>query len=258
MNSKKYSLRPFGQRSIASTFLFRASNRSSDCEKNLVTKAPSQKGSHLSLSDFLNRSLHRSSVLPSSVQGKELHFSSALSGQDFNTGAEGESGKKQKGEAEVKLSIDGAFDMFKNVGKEKSQSHNSHVTNETEIFYEDDLQQTRKRRNLSEGDDDKPPARKRLVVLGEDLKPTQNENGAGWWDDQMEGVDNEEVGCNDVWEGVGCTTLGGRRMAVESFNRLKTNCFKEFVSYYGTDAKQQERSSVMERNYACFSCFLEK
>ncbi|KAL0368568.1 UNVERIFIED_CONTAM: hypothetical protein Scaly_1075700 [Sesamum calycinum] len=236
MNSKKCSLRPFGQRSIASTFLFRASNRSSDCEKNLVTKAPSQKGSHLSLSDFLNRSLHRSSVLPSSVQGKELRFSSALSGHDFNTGAEGESGKKQKGEAEVKLSIDGAFDMFKNVGKEKSQSHNSHVTNETEIFYEDDLQQTRKRRNLSE-----------------------DENGGGWWDDQMEGVDNEEVGCNDVWKELDVPHLGAehkkkdidlcltcRRMGVELFNRLKTNCFKEF-SYYGTDAKQQERSSVMEK-----------
>ncbi|KAM3337571.1 hypothetical protein P3S68_031896 [Capsicum galapagoense] len=25
----------------------------------------------------------------------------------------------------------------------------------------------------------------------------------------MEGVDNEEVGCNEVWEGMGSTTLGG-------------------------------------------------
>ena len=25
----------------------------------------------------------------------------------------------------------------------------------------------------------------------------------------MEGVDNEEVGCNEVWEGVGSATLGG-------------------------------------------------
>lgn len=36
-----------------------------------------------------------------------------------------------------------------------------------------------------------------------------DKNGAGWWDDNMEGVDNEEVGCNEAWEGVGCTTLGG-------------------------------------------------
>lgn len=25
----------------------------------------------------------------------------------------------------------------------------------------------------------------------------------------MEGVDSEEVGCNEAWEGVGSTTLGG-------------------------------------------------
>lgn len=34
-------------------------------------------------------------------------------------------------------------------------------------------------------------------------------NGGGWWDCNMEGVDNEEVGCNEVWEGMGSTTLGG-------------------------------------------------
>ncbi|KAJ4824189.1 hypothetical protein Tsubulata_015645 [Turnera subulata] len=33
-------------------------------------------------------------------------------------------------------------------------------------------------------------------------------NGSGWWDDEMEGVDTEEVGMGDVWEGVGTTTFG--------------------------------------------------
>ena len=36
-----------------------------------------------------------------------------------------------------------------------------------------------------------------------------DENGCGWWDCNMEGIDNEEVGVNEVWEGVGSTTLGG-------------------------------------------------
>ncbi|XP_020249532.1 uncharacterized protein LOC109826931 [Asparagus officinalis] len=36
-----------------------------------------------------------------------------------------------------------------------------------------------------------------------------DENGRGWWDEDREGVDSEEVGCNDVWEGMGSTTLGG-------------------------------------------------
>lgn len=34
-------------------------------------------------------------------------------------------------------------------------------------------------------------------------------NGSGWWDCNMEGIDSEEVGCNEVWEGMGSTTLGG-------------------------------------------------
>lgn len=34
-------------------------------------------------------------------------------------------------------------------------------------------------------------------------------SGSGWWDSNMEGVDSEEVGLGEVWEGVGSTTLGG-------------------------------------------------
>ncbi|CAA7027931.1 unnamed protein product [Microthlaspi erraticum] len=41
-------------------------------------------------------------------------------------------------------------------------------------------------------------------------KPTYNHygNGSGWWDRDMEGVDTEEVGHSEVWEGVGSTTFG--------------------------------------------------
>lgn len=34
-------------------------------------------------------------------------------------------------------------------------------------------------------------------------------NGRGWWDYDREGVDNEELGFSEVWEGVGSTSLGG-------------------------------------------------
>ncbi|CAF2269620.1 unnamed protein product [Brassica napus] len=33
-------------------------------------------------------------------------------------------------------------------------------------------------------------------------------NGSGFWDRDMEGVDSEEVGHSEVWEGVGSTTFG--------------------------------------------------
>ncbi|RVW27271.1 hypothetical protein CK203_103080 [Vitis vinifera] len=73
-----------------------------------------------------------------------------------------------------------------------------------------------------------PRPGKHLVVLGGDPKPKQTgrlenfirnkkprplfnhyANGSGWWDCNMEGVDGDEVGCNQAWEGVGSTTLGG-------------------------------------------------
>ncbi|ONK57351.1 uncharacterized protein A4U43_C10F19200 [Asparagus officinalis] len=82
---------------------------------------------------------------------------------------------------------------------------------------------------VSSGEDEKPQEKKYLVVLGDDPKPKPKprtrakrlpherpkpfynhyENGRGWWDEDREGVDSEEVGCNDVWEGMGSTTLGG-------------------------------------------------
>ncbi|KAL6571359.1 hypothetical protein OROHE_003002 [Orobanche hederae] len=225
-SSKLCQFRPIGQRSITSTFLFRASSNR-DCEGDVEIKVPIRKVSRPSLSDFLNRKLHRSSVLPTSIQGKGLPSSSPLSDDHSDRGAETKSVKKEGLEAETKVFTDGAFSMFKNIEKNKDGSRNSSSANDTEIFYVDDIQQTIKRRKLNEGHDDKPTIGKRLVVLGEDTKPVQRSkrknfandepipffdhygNGGGWWNDNMEGVDNEEVGCSDAWEGVGCTTLGG-------------------------------------------------
>lgn len=34
-------------------------------------------------------------------------------------------------------------------------------------------------------------------------------NGGGIWDSDMAGVDHEEVGFKEVWEGMGSTSLGG-------------------------------------------------
>ena len=34
-------------------------------------------------------------------------------------------------------------------------------------------------------------------------------NGRGWWESGMEGIDDEEVGLTEAWEGVGSTTMGG-------------------------------------------------
>lgn len=36
-----------------------------------------------------------------------------------------------------------------------------------------------------------------------------DESGTGWWEPEREGVDSDEVGSAEVWEGMGSTTLGG-------------------------------------------------
>ncbi|XP_057783618.1 uncharacterized protein LOC131001288 [Salvia miltiorrhiza] len=224
MSFNKNSIRPVGQRSITSTFLFRASNRSNDCEQNAGIKAPNGKSSRISLSDFLNSKLHRSSVLPTSVEGKEIPSSSP------SRSVKAESGINDGREAKAKSSNNGALDIniFKNIEKAgDNEFRNAYSSNEIEIIDVDDLEQKRKRKCLFEDHDDKPTGRKRLVVLGDDSKPLGRSrrksftceesrplfnhyaNGGGWWNENMAGVDNEEVGCSDAWEGIGCTTLGG-------------------------------------------------
>ncbi|GJS94099.1 hypothetical protein Tco_0801067 [Tanacetum coccineum] len=100
-----------------------------------------------------------------------------------------------------------------------------HITHLTE---ESQTQDSSKRRNTFGGLYGKPPAPKRLVILGDDPKPRQvnynrpfitkekplplynhYDGGSGWWDSDMEGIDNEAVGSNEVWEGVGSATMGG-------------------------------------------------
>ncbi|KAM7253352.1 hypothetical protein ACFE04_025970 [Oxalis oulophora] len=89
-----------------------------------------------------------------------------------------------------------------------------------------DTQISRKRSNPFE--DKKPATQNRMLVLGNDPRPKQArrqtrvvsqetpkplynhyKNGGGWWGSDMEGVDSEEVGLGEVWEGVGSTTYGG-------------------------------------------------
>ncbi|XP_010532798.1 PREDICTED: uncharacterized protein LOC104808722 [Tarenaya hassleriana] len=90
----------------------------------------------------------------------------------------------------------------------------------------------RKRKDPFEGMDVKGKTRRPVLVLGDNPevsnpirrrrrerassssskrhRPAYNHyaNGSGWWDCDMEGVDSEEVGYGEVWEGVGSTTFG--------------------------------------------------
>lgn len=61
--------------------------------------------------------------------------------------------------------------------------------------------------------DDPKPKRKLNVQRGVDEIPRTIFNhyadGGGWWDTDMVGLDSDEVGSTEIWEGMGSTTIGG-------------------------------------------------
>ncbi|XP_062153223.1 uncharacterized protein LOC133861443 [Alnus glutinosa] len=228
MNSGHTSIRALGQRSIASSFLSCSSKSSSDSKEDIQSEA-SKKGSGVSFADFLDRKLLTTSVLPRTVEGKSRPFSSPLAPIESIGTIDGCSEAKKGGEAKPNFVIGKVFfEQFKHTGEEKGDCEGSCSVGEVESHKIDEVQESRKRRNPFQGEDEKQTAQKHLLVLGGDPKPKQKgrqerfiskkkrsplynhyANGSGWWDCNMEGVDNEEVGVNEVWEGVGSTTLGG-------------------------------------------------
>ncbi|KAI5654277.1 hypothetical protein M9H77_31464 [Catharanthus roseus] len=215
MKSKPSSVMPLGQRSIPSTFLFRCTNRSngSECKKDISIKASNEKVSRISFSEYLNKKLGRSSELPRSVLGKERPFSSAIGCENLSSCSKGESIGKKRGEADKGLSLDIILQQFKGP-KTENENVNTSASGELGTGSSGDKFESRKRMRVL-GDDDSEPKRRRkakkTLASKEEPIPLFNHyaNGCGWWDCDMEGVDNEEVGCSEVWEGMGSTTLGG-------------------------------------------------
>ncbi|KAG5531273.1 hypothetical protein RHGRI_026028 [Rhododendron griersonianum] len=235
MSSKHPTVRVLGQKSIPSTFLFRSLNhkQASHCKEDVKINAPG-KGSRVSLSDFLNKKLHKSSVLPNSDMGKERPFSSPVGSSEVNGSNQGLNGPKKRGETEVKSVVDVVFEQFKCTRKEKEDALRSCDDGEFVSSGTDAMERGRKRKSPLGGGYGEQSAQKNIVVLGEGhpnpIHPTPTSkgkdlssvstkkprhqfnhyaNGSGWWNCDMAGVDNEEVGSNEVWEGVGSTTLGG-------------------------------------------------
>ncbi|PRQ35899.1 hypothetical protein RchiOBHm_Chr4g0385541 [Rosa chinensis] len=224
MRSKKtpVGFRVLGQRSLSSSF----SSRSKIPVK--VAEDDADKGSHGSLSDIPEQRLKHNSGTPKTVKVKSRPFLSLLGLKDLSGSTDDQIEAKKGGEAE-KSSVALAFEKFKHTDIGKGQSIVSQSAGEAPCPDGDDLPETRKRRHPCKDGDDKHTARKYFAVLGGDPKPKlkkrradslisqekpghvydHHENGCGWWDCNMEGIDNEEVGVNEVWEGVGSTTLGG-------------------------------------------------
>ncbi|XP_055822118.1 uncharacterized protein LOC129890624 [Solanum dulcamara] len=223
---KQPEILPLGQRSIASTFLFRSPNQSTGCEKKLDSRGSNQKGSSISLSDFLSKKLHKSPVLPGVVPGNKK-FSVPACSKDTSKCVNGRFNRSKDGETGIPCALDAIFEQYKNTMKGDQYVSAPNDLGDVSVSVTNDVRTSRKR-GLIEGSSGNQSARKVLAVLGEGSaeKPRRKvrmldniekpstlfnhyANGGGWWDCNMEGVDNEEVGCNEVWEGMGSTTLGG-------------------------------------------------
>ncbi|KAK7278549.1 hypothetical protein RJT34_23579 [Clitoria ternatea] len=230
MKSKRHSssIRVFGQRSIPSTFRHLPRNPS---EGSAINQEASRKSKtpHLSLSQLLDCRSQNSSTPPRTVPGKSTPFLSPLC---LKT-PRGEKAGVVKQVEEQKSDASGSddkviFEGFKHTEEDKVDFVSQIDIGQLENSLVGDIQESKKRKHPFEGGDENQSVRKHVVVLGGEtrLKPkgqigndSSNKkprplynhyaNGRGWWDHDMEGVDNEELGFSEVWEGVGSTTLGG-------------------------------------------------
>ncbi|KVH90958.1 uncharacterized protein LOC112522251 [Cynara cardunculus var. scolymus] len=228
-------IRVRGQRSIPSTFINRTStdDQLNDGRESLENVSGSKKRAKISLSDFLDRKLQKTSDPSKLVQGKERQFLSPGTSVGAKRSIDGANADEKTEGRELNGILDIVLEQFKH---NKENEDNSCFNPEDEVanspsmhvIKESQIQDLSKRRNAFGGFHGKQPAPKGLVVLGDDPRPKQttypksfikNEkplplynhyaSGSGWWDSDMEGIDNEEVGFNEVWEGVGTATLGG-------------------------------------------------
>ncbi|KAH7691072.1 hypothetical protein IHE45_02G091900 [Dioscorea alata] len=194
MKQKPHSWRPFGQSSLSSA---------------LLSKSRQGGKQSISLSEFLDKKIGKSSR--KSIQEKQRCFASI-----------GSVAKDSKNK-----SID--FVLDEDVFKQFRHSDGEIVRDEGENFDVESTkgeQNSNKRATLS-GEVERTCCPKYMVVLGDDPKPklrrgkerfedhkeklvyNHYENGSGCWDGDREGIDTEEVGNNEAWEGMGSTTLGG-------------------------------------------------
>ncbi|KAK7391587.1 hypothetical protein VNO78_20004 [Psophocarpus tetragonolobus] len=224
MSSKKQTpFRVFGQLTIASTFRNVPQRNPSEGNERNQASGKSKTGHH-PLSDILNPKPNKFPHLSPTVPGKSTPFLSPLGirrGKEGGTVKEVEKEKNNGNDDKV------IFESFKRTEEDKGELVCQIGDDELENSVADDVQESKKRKAPFEGRNENQTAH--VVVLGGEstLKPKKGQigngttnkkprplynhyaNGRGWWDYDMEGVDNEELGSNEVWEGVGSTTLGG-------------------------------------------------
>ncbi|CAL1401439.1 unnamed protein product [Linum trigynum] len=249
MKPKDNPIRAIGQRSIMSSLVFpSSSNRRNEISALDPDAAGEQKknglvnSSKLSLSDFLNKKLHKTAVRSRSLKGKSQPFLSPLGRRTDSSVSGGSKDDMEERNSLAEVDDELVFHLFKKpaVGEKGNAAADSScgfgtITKPTDSSSLPGLGSSHSdcpsRTGLQACEQIKHTAaavRKPPLVLGGDQqernraaedrfnnKKKQEKvynhyaNGSGWWDCDMEGVDSEEVGFGEIWEGVGTTTFGG-------------------------------------------------
>ncbi|KMZ76089.1 hypothetical protein ZOSMA_107G00870 [Zostera marina] len=217
--SSPLSLRQFRQQAIP-TSLFSESRASYGRGSDIMLKSPT---ASVSLSVFLNRKLATNNILGrGSVKDKKTCFAS-IGGIQRVGGGNYEGGPLDRD----------IFQKLNSFRKEEDRKDLNVLKEPSQLELENNKQDNCKSGSKKRGNPftdksiDRPSSSKYLHVLGDDPKPMWNAikkkkverkrepiynhyaNGSGLWGCDREGVDTEEVGCNETWEGMGSTTLGG-------------------------------------------------
>ncbi|XP_010920349.1 uncharacterized protein [Elaeis guineensis] len=217
MKANQSGVRPFGQTTLLTSFVSTSRHPNEDAQSKTSKQS-------VSLSEFLNRKIVKTTSR--SIKVKQSTFATIGSGNK-------DLGRKRDDEAGEGLVLDQArFWRFNRPAKDECGMGTSGVGGVAGFESESAgvNRDSRKRKDpcgVRSADDERDSTPKYLVILGDDPKPRpkkrekrfiNNEakpfynhyaNGCGWWEGDKEGVDSEEVGCNEVWEGMGSTTLGG-------------------------------------------------
>ncbi|KAJ8763971.1 hypothetical protein K2173_003753 [Erythroxylum novogranatense] len=225
--SEQAQNRVLGQRSLASSFIFRSS----------YSRLDSKKGSCSSLSDFLDQKLHRNTttIPPKKVQRKARPFSSPITSRYDDVSVDHCEKVKNDENGKCATLGENIFDQFKHTSTENGsvsclsgeyERGTSSISFGTGTCKANITNATRKRTISFQSVCRKVDTQQHSLAYGEDPNDKQKRrqnfisnkrprrlynhyaNGSGWWDGDMEGIDTEEVGSAELWEGVGSTTFG--------------------------------------------------
>uniref|UniRef100_A0A803LFR4 Uncharacterized protein n=1 Tax=Chenopodium quinoa TaxID=63459 RepID=A0A803LFR4_CHEQI len=206
-----------------------------------VLSNKNKRGSNLSFTDFLNRKLHTTSVLPFDKLLEDFYciFTDVIKDDKTFSMIKKESvplaaNRNPRSESILRdcggprdekghVIEDSMFKLFNDSGGKVRKRSSECIT--ADPSRSDGVSKHHSQNHLLVlGDDPKPKRRAlgRNTCSNKKQRPLYNhyENGTGFWEPEREGIDSAEVGSTEMWEGMGSTTTLGGLDELSTFDHL--------------------------------------